>query len=906
VSAYPPGAGVDVTQWEFSGGQKVFGRYTLVKILGQGGMGVVWLARDEELEREVALKFLPDPIVHDRALLNDLKNETRRSLELTHKNIVRIYDFVHGERAACISMEYVDGETLSNLRAEKERKVFEPDELAPWTSQLCDALDYAHNHARIIHRDLKPANLMVNKKGDLKVTDFGIARSLGDTVSRLTKEQGRSGTLVYMSPQQLAGEHGTHLDDIYSLGATLYDLLTSKPPFYSGNIDRQIHERVPPSMSERRKDLNIEPASVPPIWEEVVAACLQKDPAKRPQSAMEVANRLQLSSVLIRAKIKGPPKPVVWVGVAVLLCLIGLGGWYFAKSKLPTKTAAAATNALTQAAAIPDQSVAVLPFENLSADPNNAFLSIGIQDEILTRLAKISALKVISRSSTRQYESRPANLPQVAKELGVAAILEGSVQKVGETIRVNVQLVKAATDTHLWAETYDRKLIDVLRVESDVATAVAAQLRATLTPEETARINVTPTNNPDAYEEYLQGREMRIAPASYLPEYDAKQRQHYERAITIDPEFALAHAALSYWYSINGMSGGVTPENKMKARAEADEALRLQPDLGEAHLALGTYYYLAERNYDAADKEFAIALRALPNDAELFMIRSLMERRRNHWRTAIAGLQHAVSLDPRNVRTITWLGHIYSAVHDYAAAEQTRRREVDVASAVSPENAVYSKNGLCYLQWIRTGNIAPMQSLFDQLPQDFDPGLRGLVLSNIGFIKRDPDIALRSLEISGDKQDLSQLFFGAVPLLVKGDTSHANEILDGLISQYERRVRENPAEAQFHSHLGLFCAYRGRKEEAIREGRRAVELLPESKDAAVGPDLESFLAKIYARVGEPELAIDLIEHLLTVPCEEDATMTKRELQVDWSWDPLRQNPRFQKMLSSPEPKLIYN
>src|SRR5947207_237780 len=194
-------------------------------------------------------------------------------------------------------MEYIDGETLSNFRAEKEQKVCEPNQIAGWTSQLCDALDYAHNHAKIIHRDLKPANLLVNQRGDLKVSDFGIARSLGDTVSRLTMEQGRSGTLVYMSPQQLEGQHGTHLDDIYSLGATLYDLLTSKPPFYSGNIDRQIHERSAPLMTERRKDLNIEPALVPRVWEEVVAACLAKDPAKRPQSAAEVANRLQLSSV---------------------------------------------------------------------------------------------------------------------------------------------------------------------------------------------------------------------------------------------------------------------------------------------------------------------------------------------------------------------------------------------------------------------------------------------------------------------------------------------------------------------------------------------------------------------------------------------------------------------------------
>src|SRR5438874_12621924 len=280
------GAGADATVRECASGQKVFGRYTLKTVLGGGGMGIVWLARDEELERDVALKFLPDVVVHDRSLLEELKRETRRCLELTHKNIVRIYDFVHDERSGCISMEYIDGKPLSNLRAQKEQKVFEPNELSGWTSQLCDALDYAHNYAHIIHRDLKPANLMVNQRGELKVSDFGIARSLGDSVSRLTMEQGRSGTLVYMSPQQLGGERGTHLDDIYSLGATLYDLLTSKPPFYSGNIDRQIHERVAPSMTERRKELDTEPALLPSAWEETVAACLAKDPSRRDRKSV--------------------------------------------------------------------------------------------------------------------------------------------------------------------------------------------------------------------------------------------------------------------------------------------------------------------------------------------------------------------------------------------------------------------------------------------------------------------------------------------------------------------------------------------------------------------------------------------------------------------------------------------
>jgi serine/threonine protein kinase len=280
---------LDVTLRDFVAGQKLFGRYTLKRILGRGGMGVVWLARDDVLERDVALKFLPELVVFDRAMLGDLKRETTRSLELTHKNIVRIYDFVHDETSACISMEYVDGDTFSNMRADRPHKVFECAELGNWIKQLCEALDYAHTHARVVHRDLKPSNLMVNQRGDLKVADFGIARSLSDSVSMLTMSRHTSGTLVYMSPQQLDGARGSPLDDVYSVGASIYELLTSKPPFYSGNVDRQIHERVPPPMSFRREELDIVGAEpIDPLWEEVVAACLQKDPAFRPQSALEI------------------------------------------------------------------------------------------------------------------------------------------------------------------------------------------------------------------------------------------------------------------------------------------------------------------------------------------------------------------------------------------------------------------------------------------------------------------------------------------------------------------------------------------------------------------------------------------------------------------------------------------
>ena len=346
------------------------------------------------------------------------------------------------------------------------------------SAQLCDALDYAHNRAKVIHRDLKPANLMVNQRGDLKVADFGIARSLVDSASRLTAEQGRSGTLVYMSPQQLSGDRGTHLDDIYSLGATIYELLTSKPPFYSGNIDRQICERVAPSMTERRKEFDIEPAFVPQIWEEVVAACLAKDPSRRPQSAVEVAQRLQLPSG--QARIRTMPGKSCKQEAAAYRWHRGgspFSRWLACISECPSGT----PRPVSHAPAIPEKSIAVLPFENRSEEKANAYFAEGIQDEILTRLSKIADLKVISRTSTQHYKSAPENLPEIARQLGVAHILEGSVQKSGDAVRVNVQLIKAATDSHLWADTFDRKLTDLFSVESEVAKAIADQLRVHLT-----------------------------------------------------------------------------------------------------------------------------------------------------------------------------------------------------------------------------------------------------------------------------------------------------------------------------------------------------------------------------------------------------------------------------------------
>jgi hypothetical protein len=274
--------------------QQIFGRYTLKHVLGRGGMGVVWLAHDERLERDVALKFLPDAVNFDPVALDDLKRETRRCLDLTHPNIIRIYDFVKDPQAAAISMEYIDGKTLAAVRITKENRIFTVDELRDWMAQACQALYYAHEEVKVVHRDLKPANLMLTSRGQLKIADFGIARSVSDSMSQVTMRKGTSGTLVYMSPQQMNGDMSRVTDDVYAIGATIYEFLTSKPPFYSGDIPFQVRSSIPRSMTERRTELDIVGEPIPQEWEDTVAACLAKVPEQRPSNMQELAERLGL------------------------------------------------------------------------------------------------------------------------------------------------------------------------------------------------------------------------------------------------------------------------------------------------------------------------------------------------------------------------------------------------------------------------------------------------------------------------------------------------------------------------------------------------------------------------------------------------------------------------------------
>jgi serine/threonine protein kinase/Tfp pilus assembly protein PilF len=886
------------TALDAAGGQVVFGRYTLVKVLGRGGMGIVWLARDEELARDVALKFLPDLMIQDRSLLDQLKHETKRCLELTHLHIVRIHDFVHDERSGCISMEYVDGETLSNLRAEKDRKVFEAHELVAWMSQLCDALDYAHSHAKVIHRDLKPANLMVNQRGDLKIADFGIARSLADSATRLTGEQGRSGTLVYMSPQQLNGERSTHVDDIYSLGATIYELLTSKPPFYSGNIDRQICERVAPSMTERRKEFNIEPAFVPQVWEDTIAACLAKDSSRRPQSAIEVAQRLQLPARSTR--ITTAPgktanrKTLIVCGIAALFVL-ALGGLYFGAHRRHAEP-------VSQGPAIPEKSIAVLPFENRSEEKANAYFAEGIQDEILTRLSKIADLKVISRTSTQQYKSAPGNLPEIAKQLGVAHILEGSVQKSGDAVRVNVQLIKAANDSHLWADTFDRKLTDIFSVESEIAKSVADQLRAKLTGQEEQVIAAKPTDNVEAYDAYLRGLAYTLQ-AGATPAAILGAQKYLREAVRLDPKFALAWALLARVDAISHFTFNLQPTAALdeETRHAAITALVLQPTLGEALLAKGYYYYACLKDYDRAVRYFQDARQFLPNSSRVPESLAYVTRRQGQWERSGSYFNEAERLDPRNVNLLTQHALFYIAVRDFPQALGKLDQVLDIApddvDALALKAAIAQGEGdlpraSAILAPLRPG-ADHSSALETQVYQAILERRPAQIIARLKEILANPDPSLGY--INGELR-----FWLGWAQEVASDHAAAQQGWRLAKSESESFLKEQPENMSIIGNLGLISMGLGDKGAALAFSERAAAAVPIERNAVDGPVAIEVLARVAAGMGEPDRAIIALQKLLSIPYAgfTSVPLTPALLRLDPMFDPLHKDPRFEKLAAS--------
>jgi TolB-like protein/Flp pilus assembly protein TadD len=542
-----------------------------------------------------------------------------------------------------------------------------------------------------------------------------------------------------------------------------------------------------------------------------------------------------------------------------------------------------------------DKSIAVLPFQSLSDEKENAYFADGIQDDILTNLSKIGELKVISRMSVMSYRGDAVrNAREIGKALGVATLLEGSVRRAGNRVRVNVQLIDANNDEHIWAEDYDRDLTDVFAIQTDLAQKIASALQAKLSPTEKARLDNRPTQNPDAYLLFVQAHDYANR-MDMFKDTSLKAIPLFEQAIKLDPAFALAFADLSTVESWIYHSSDPNPAWREKARLNADEALRLQPDLPEGHLALGFSYYYGDRDYERALAEFEIAKRDLPNEAQAYMAIGAIQRRQGKWAESTANLEKAATLDPKATNILINLASSHIALRNF----ETAKKILDRVMAIAPRSLeACGLKGFMAVLW--KGDLSAAEKAFSSVPPEND--VSGIMTWGRAWIltleRKFPD-ALELLEgFRGDTMFTTTTapyptaFAKGLIHLLQGDKTKARAEFEKAREISEKLLREAPGDAARHAQHGRILAALGQKQEAIAEGKRAVELLPESQDALDGPQCTSALAEIYACTGEFDEAFRLLDHLFAIPCNLTVPMFK----LDPAWDPLRKDPRYQALI----------
>ncbi|MBO0695106.1 MAG: hypothetical protein J2P56_03290 [Verrucomicrobia bacterium] len=542
-----------------------------------------------------------------------------------------------------------------------------------------------------------------------------------------------------------------------------------------------------------------------------------------------------------------------------------------------------------------DKSIAVLPFQNLSDEKENAYFADGIQDDILTNLSKVGDLKVISRMSVMSYRGDGVrNAREIGKALGVATLLEGSVRRSGNRVRLNVQLINAENDEHIWAEDYDRDLTDVFAIQTDLAQKIVSALQAKLSSNEKARLDRRPTKDSDAYLIYVQAHDNANRPDRFR-DTSLKAEQLFEQAIKLDPDFALAYAGLSEVQSWMYHTYEPTSASREKARLNANESLRLQPDLPEGHLALGFSYYYGDRDYERALSEFEIAKRDLPNEAQAYMAIGAIQRRQAKWPESTANFEKAASLDPKNANVLFNLALNYMAQRDFETADKVFDRAI-----VADPQSFASRGMKSALAIIWKGDVGYAENQLSLVPPGFDPD--GLVTSSriwVLMLQRKFADALRVAQQFGG-ETFTYPESGLCPkAFLEGrlywylnDKIKAEGAFERAKTVAEELVREAPSDPTRHAQLGAILAGLGQKDDAITQGKKAVELLPESEDAFTGPRITAALAEIYVWVGEPDEAFRLLDHLLRVP----NGLTVPSLKLDPAWDPLRNDPRFQALI----------
>jgi TolB-like protein/Tfp pilus assembly protein PilF len=917
VCLFDIGLGPDVVEGHGTFGEtpERLGAYTIerhadgsVWELGHGAMGVTYRAIDKALDRPVALKIINTNLrSHSAEARERFMREARAAAALRHPNVATVYQFGVREETGQFfyAMELVEGETLE----ERVRRLGPLDVLTTIdvALQVTAALAAAEERG-LVHRDLKPGNLMLvgdrdNGAATVKVIDFGVAKAISEKTNPMALTYGGFvGTPAFASPEQFANAPVDVRSDIYSLGATLWFALTGHMLF-SGRSVEEIRE------AHRSIELPIEQlkaARVPRRFITLLRSMLAIEPAARPAGARQLAAKLQA----IRASITGRRKAVQRFAVAAaVIALLTIVGIRVFRSRPATPVAPP----------ILEKSIAVLPFEILSDDQGTAYFADGIQEEILTRLAKIADLRVISRTSTERYQAKPRDLGKIAKQLGVANILEGSVQKAAGQVRINVQLIDAQTDAHLWADTYDRNLTDILGVESEIAKGIAESLQAKLTGREEQALAIKPTTNPEAYDAYLRGMAFEAryySSTNYFRDLLEKVAGFYERAVELDPNFAIAWTRLSRADAWIYFSPGVNTTSAARgdaAKRALEQAQKLEPNSPETQLALGYYQYQVLRNYELAKSTFGRVRKMLPGNSDVLWALAAVARREGHWDESIAYFEQALTLDPCNVNFLMDSAETYIMLRQFSAALKLHDRALDIKPndpdlMATKANVYHAQGNLPEAAELLSGinEQTPSEDIFLvriiqlKLERNYGEAVRLLQARQAQF-HFDSQYNKGSLQVTlALMQRLAGDMAGA-----KVTAEQARDTLEqpykDQSGNFEGRVttRSPRQAAELSAQLSQAYAAMGEKDSALKLAQRAIMLLPCTKDKINGPSFEENLASIQAIFGENSRAISTLTQLLQTPYSgwlySPAPITPALLRLDPIWDPLRSDPAFQKL-----------
>jgi serine/threonine protein kinase/tetratricopeptide (TPR) repeat protein len=871
------------------------GDYELLEEVGRGGQGVVFRARQKSLNRIVALKVIGLGQWATKAHLKRFRLEAEAAASLDHPCIVPIYEVGERDGQCYFSMKFVEGGQLDDGVKHTPLSIRQAVELI---ARVTRTVHYAHEHG-ILHRDIKPGNILLDSKGEPHLTDFGLAR-LVESESTVTRTLEVLGTPSYMAPEQAAGNNTklTNATDVYGLGAVLYQLLTGHPPFAGGTTYETIKllletESRPPRLWNPKVDRDLST---------ICLKCLEKDPQRRYPFALALAEDLErwLRHEPIQARRTGivsrgnkwlQRNPTLAAVVTLSLALIAAVGVIVWKSELFRRPATAG--------------IAVLPFENLSNDREDASFADGVQDDILTKLAKIVDLKVISRTSVMQYRG-PRNLHQIGGALRVSHVLEGSVRKTGAWLHINAQLIDTRTNTHVWAEQYDRDLKEVFAIQGEIAQKVAERLHAKISAAEKIALEQPLTLDVTAFDLYNRAKNFLLdivasstgtRKANLLKAVDL-----LNQAVAHDASFFQAYCQLAWIHDFAYFDGwDRTPARLALAEAAIQAAFRLRPDAAEAHLARAWNLYWGYRDYDAALAEVERARSTLPNDSLVLQLTGYIRRRQGRWEESRQNLEHALDVDPRNFSLLRQLGILYEDLRRYADQEAI----LDRALALRPDDLEVKMDRVnVEMDW--KANTKPVHQLIDEI-QAKEPGALQSVADfwlSCALSERDPAAAAKALAALGDNSIGTErikygprLWEGLIARMTKDDAK-ARAAFTAARAEQEKLVRANPDDAGRLCILGLIDAGLGRKEEALREGRRALALLPVERDARGGPAMIVCFARIATWVGDKDLACEQVARASQLP----SSVSYGDLKLMPWWDPLRGDSRFEQIVASLAPK----